>query len=112
MVPWMGRSIRVLAQRFREFMSNAGEEQVEAQALAPALVANLVLMHLETWGEHGTMSWSDLVARLQAHGVPEPALDAALGQYTEITVDRLADRVRLSDPGQLRARLRVDLATR
>jgi serine/threonine-protein kinase len=113
--PWMARLLTSLAERFRD----ADSEQrttLANPALAPARIANQLLMHVTTWGaDDGAggrfMNWSQLASELEAQlGLAPIAVFGAIDRY-DIVLDVEDDRLTITDVAALRTRIASDLST-
>lgn len=105
--PWMATLLKSLATRFRDI--DTQHRATFAHAPSPARIANQVLMHVQTWGENGAITWSKLVPELEAQlGVPPIALFAVIARYgMDLDVD--TDRLTIADLPALKERVRADL---
>jgi serine/threonine-protein kinase len=105
--PWMATLLKSLAVRFRDI--DTQHRATFAQAPSAPRIANQVLMHVQTWGEDGVISWTELLKELEAQLGTQPlALFAAIARYgLELDVER--DRFAIPDMHSLKARLRADL---
>jgi CRP-like cAMP-binding protein len=105
--PWMATLLKSLAVRFRDI--DTQHRATFAQAPSAPRIAKQVLMHVQTWGEDGVISWTELLKELEAQLGTQPlALFAAITRYgLELDVER--DRLRIPDLRALKERLRADL---
>ena len=107
--PWMATLLKSLATRFRDI--DTQQRASFAHAPSFARIANQVFMHVQTWGEDGSVAWSKLVPELEAQlGLPPIALFAVISKYG-MDLDAAADKLTVRDLPALKERLRTELAT-
>jgi serine/threonine-protein kinase len=110
--PWIARLLESLANRFRDLDTQT--RNTSPTTSSPTRIANQVLMTMATWGvaeEDGALSipWTTLAPELEAQlGVLPIALFSAISRY-EMVLDLESDRLRISDPVALRARIQAEL---
>ncbi|MCX4247419.1 protein kinase domain-containing protein [Paraliomyxa miuraensis] len=110
---WVGVFVRTLARRFKEREDDAARTpapRARASSVQPVELANLVLMHLLTWGSRDggrlILPWDRLAEELmQLTGADAAALWEAVQAHPELQIDLVADRIACTDPAALRRRL-------
>lgn len=105
--PWMATLLKSLATRFKD--TDSAHRATFASAPSPLRVANQVLMHVETWGEGGRISWKKLLAGLQLQLGSQPVtLFAAISIYGFV-LDLPNDTLTIKDVAALKERLRAEI---
>ncbi len=118
--PWMATLLKSLAARFRDI--DTQHRATYAASPSPARIANLVLMHIMTWGEESeldalnennersrSIKWSKLAPELEVQlGLPPIGIFGAVARYG-LVLDIEGDRLTIPSPSALRARLEKDL---